>query len=262
MMFLRSVQPTVRSFFISILALCLLAGCARSPVTPVEPPPVTRIWVLPVMPIAKLHTENKGIPLGVLWQSLADRIKSSDFNERMEAVRKDMGPKMTAALVRQLNAQGYEAQVLEGVPRPASSPEDIDYSRLPPTGHLLHIYFNEVGMHSARFSMDYVPRVNLSAYLIAPVEQGTVYGETLYYGADSSGNASWSVPANASHRWSSFGELVEKPQEVARSYDEALEALAAKIAQNIRQQFKPASARVPVLQGTSGDGLTSSAPPP
>lgn len=78
-------------------------------------------------------------------------------------------------------------------------------------------------MHSARFSVDYVPRVNLSAYLIRPGEQETVYDETIYYGADSSGNASWSVPANPAHRWSSFGELVAKPQEVARSYDEALE---------------------------------------
>ncbi|VTU36882.1 hypothetical protein [Variovorax sp. RA8] len=99
-------------------------------------------------------------------------------------------------------------------------------------------------MHSARFSVDYVPRVNLSAYLIRPGEQETVYDETIYYGADSSGNASWSVPANPAHRWSSFGELVAKPQEVARSYDEALEALAARIAQNIRQQFRPASARI------------------
>jgi hypothetical protein len=155
-----------------------------------------------------------------------------------------MGPKMTAALLRQLRAQDYEAQVLEGVPRPASSPESIDYSQLPATDHVLHMHFNEVGMDSARFSMDYVPRVNLSAYLIGPGEQETVYDETIYYGADSSGNASWSVPANPTHRWSSFGELVAKPQEVARSYDEAVEALVAKIAQNIRQQFRPASARI------------------
>jgi len=234
----------MRSFLTALLALCLLAGCARSPVTPVEPPPVTRIMVLPVMPIAKLHTDNKGLPIGVIWQSIADRVKSSDFNERMEAVRKDMGPKMTAALVRQLSAQGYEAQVLEGVSRPASSPESIDYSQLPATGHVLHMYFNEVGMHSARFSMDYVPRVNLSANLIGPGGQENVYDETIYYGADSSGNASWSVPANPTHRWSSFGELVAKPQEVARSYDDAIEALALKIAQNIRQQFRPASARI------------------
>jgi len=38
--------------------------------------------------------------------------------------------------------------------------------------------------------------------------------------------------------------MAEKPQEVARSYDDAVDALAAKIAQNIRQQFEPAPARV------------------
>lgn len=68
-----------------LLAFGLLVGCARSPVTPVQQAPVARFMVVPVAPIDKMHTENKGIPLGVLWQSLADRIKSTDFNERMEA---------------------------------------------------------------------------------------------------------------------------------------------------------------------------------
>jgi hypothetical protein len=235
------------SFVTPVLALCLLAGCARSPVTPdepVQPPTVRRILVIPVTPIAKLHTENKGIPIGVLWQSIADRIKSSDFNDRMETMRKDMGSKLTAALVKQLRTQGYEAEVIEGIRRPASSPDNIDYTRLPVTDPVLHIYFNEVGMYSARFSMDYVPRVNLSAYLIRPQDADTLYGETIYYGADSRGNASWSVPADARHRWASFDEMVGKPQEVTGSYDAAVEALAARIAQNIREQFAPAPARV------------------
>jgi hypothetical protein len=109
------------SFFASLLAFSALVGCARSPVAPAQPEPVTRIMVIPVAPIAKMYTENKSIPLGVLWQSLADRIKSSDFDKRMEAVRKDMGPKLTAALVRELTAQGYDVQALEGVVRPAES---------------------------------------------------------------------------------------------------------------------------------------------
>lgn len=237
----------MRSLFTSFLALCMLAGCARSPVTPDEPfqpPRLTRILVIPVTPIAKLHTENKGIPIGVLWQSIADRIKSSNFNDRMEAMRKDMGSKLTAALVKQLRTQGYEAEVIEGIRRPASSPDNIDYTGLPVTDPVLHIYFNEVGMYSSRFSMDYVPRVNLSAYLIRPQDADTLYGETIYYGADSRGSASWSVPADARHRWASFDELVGKPQEVAQSYEDAVDALAARIAKNIREQFEPAPARV------------------
>ncbi|WP_418128756.1 hypothetical protein ABL849_20350 [Variovorax sp. 375MFSha3.1] len=225
----------------SLLAFGFLVGCARSPVTPVQQAPVARVIVVPVAPIEKMHTENKGILLGVLWQSVADRIKSADFNERMEAARKDMGPKFTAALVRQLVAQGYEAQVVEGASgRPAQSV--IDESKLPPTDAVLRVYLNEVGMFSARFSRDYVPRVNLSAYLVRGETEDSLYSETLYYGADATNeNASWSVPANPDHHWSSFSELVEHPQEVAQSYDHAVNALATRVAQNIRAQVSPST---------------------
>jgi|GEM_PF-1736282 hypothetical protein len=223
------------------LAFALLVGCARSPVASMPQAPVTRVMVVPVAPIDKMHTENKGIPLGVLWQSVADRIKSSDFNERMEATRKDMGPKLTAALVRQLAVQGYEAQVVEGASeRPTQSA--IDERKLPPAHAVLRVYLNEVGMSSARFSRDYVPRVNLSAYLVRGETEESLYSETLYYGADATNEkASWSVPANSDHHWSSFNELVEHPQEVAQSYDHAVNALATRVAQNIRAQVSPSA---------------------
>lgn len=217
----------------------VLAGCGSRPAIVPELPTVTRVMVIPVAPIKKLHIENKGFPLGVLWQSIADRVKGSKFNERMEAVRNDMGPKMTAALVAQLNAQGYQAQALKGVSRPAASPDNIDYGMLPTSEPVLHVYFNEVGMYSARFSTDYVPRVNLSAYLMTAKDGDTVYSETIYYGADASGDSSGSVPAKARDRWGSFGELVAQPQEVARSYDDAVTALATRIAKNIRASTAP-----------------------
>jgi hypothetical protein len=227
------------SFFASLLAFSALVGCARSPVAPAQPEPVTRIMVIPVAPIAKMYTENKSIPLGVLWQSLADRIKSSDFDKRMEAVRKDMGHKLTAALVRELTAQGYDVQALEGVVRPADSPDSIDYSRLPTNDPVLHIYLNEVGMYSARFSLDYVPRVNLSAFLLHPSSGDEIYGEDIRYGADADGSTSGSIPADPRHHWSSFNELYDRPQQVAQSYDVAVDALAAKIAANIREKTTP-----------------------
>jgi len=239
----KPIKPSARSR--RVLLACafagalLLAGCGSRPATAPELPTVTRIMVIPVAPIDKLHTENKGVPLGVLWQSIADRVKGSEFNERMEAVRKDMGPKMTAALVQQLNAQGYQAQALEGVSRPAASPDHIAYGKLPTSEPVLHVYFNEVGMYSARFSTDYVPRVNLSVDLMTGSDHDSVYSETIYYGADASGESSRSVPANARDRWGSFGELVAKQQEVTRSYDDAVNALATRIARNIRASTAP-----------------------
>jgi len=238
-MMLYSTQSHRIFLACTLAGTLLLAGCGSGPTAAPELPTVTRIMVIPVAPINKLHTENKGVPLGVLWQSIADRVKGSEFNERMEAVRKDMGPKLTAALVQQLNALGYQAQVLEGVSRPAASPDHIDYGKLPTSEPVLHVYFNEVGMYSARFSTDYVPRVNLSAYLMTAKDGDSVYSETIYYGADASGDSSGSVPANARDRWGSFGELVAKPQEVTRSYDDAVTALATRIAKNIRASTAP-----------------------
>ena len=236
----RHHAPPRRVLLAAALAATLwLAACSSGPRTPPPLPTIARIMVIPVAPINKLHTENKGIPIGVLWQSIADRVKGSEFNERMESVRKDMGPKLTAALVEQLNAQGYQAQALEGVVRPAASPDNLDYAKLPTSEPVLHVYFNEVGMYSARFSSDYVPRVNLSAYLMDSKDGDTVYSETIYYGADASGDTSGSVPANARDRWGSFAELVARPGDVARSYDDAVTALATRIARNIRANTSP-----------------------
>ena len=53
-------------FIASLVAFGLLVGCARSPVAPTPQVPVTRVMVVPVVPVDKMHTENKGIPLGVL----------------------------------------------------------------------------------------------------------------------------------------------------------------------------------------------------
>jgi hypothetical protein len=237
------MPTTLRKFLLAtfLLALGALSGCARVPVAPPAPQaPVTRVMVLPVMPIDRFYTENKGIPIGVLWQSIADRVKSNNFTDDMDAARKAMGPAMTAALVKELKAQGYEAEVMEGVERPADSPDDIDYERLPGTDPVLHVYFSEVGMYSSRFSLDYIPRVNVSAHLTRPKADDALYGESIYYGADSRGEASWSIPADPRHKWPSYTTLSSQPEAVAESYEVAINALAARIAANIRAETGPA----------------------
>jgi hypothetical protein len=188
------------------------------------------------MPIDRLHTDNKGIPVGILWQAIADRVKSNDFTQRMESTRLGLGPKFTDALVESLKAVGFEASVMEGVERPPAKPESIDYTRLPAGDPVLHVYIFELGMYSSRFSLDYVPRVNVSASLMRAQSDDAIYSESLYYGADSRGIASWSIPADPRFKWPSFDALVEKPEVVAESYETAVSALARKIATNIRAE--------------------------
>lgn len=219
-----------------ILATSLLTACASRNTPPAPLPVVQRIRVLPVMPIDRLYTENKGIPIGVLWQAISDRVKSNNFTDLMDATRKNMATRMTAALLLRLKEQGYDAQVLEGVERPAASPDNVDYTRIPGTDPVLHVYFSTVGMYSSRFSRDYVPRVNVGAELLRPRDEESIYSESIYYGADADASkvTSWSVPAQGGRTWTSFDEMVQKSAEVTQSYEEAVEALAAKIASNIR----------------------------
>jgi hypothetical protein len=229
-----STQRDLKRFALaaSALVLAVLTGCAST--TPQPVPRVTQIRVLPVMPIDRLYTENNGVPLGVIWQGVADRIKSNDFNQRMDATRLALAPRFTEALLKELRSQGFDASLMEGVNRPAAAPDDIDYARLPGVAPVLHVYFSELGMFSARFALDYVPRVNVGAALVVSGRKDAIYEESVYYGADSRGIQSWSVPADPRFKWSSFSALVEKPEAVVESYDVAVTALARQIAVNIK----------------------------
>lgn len=235
--FHRHAQLRSRWLAVSVVvAASLLTACASRSTEPAPLPVVHRIGVIPVAPVDRLYTENKGIPLGVVWQAIADRVKSNNFTDLMDATRKDMATRMTAALVRRLKEQGYDARVLEGVERPAGSPDDVDYARIPGTDPVLHVYFSTVGMYSSRFSLDYVPRVNVGVEFLRPKDETSIYSESIYYGADADASkvASWNVPAHGGRTWTCFDEMVQKSGEVTQSYEVAVDALAAKIAANVR----------------------------
>ena len=88
------------------LAVAALTGCASKPAPP--RPPLTRIMVLPVAPPDRFWAYNNMVG-GVIATSIANRVKSNLFSEKMEGERKLMGRKLTAALIEQLRAEGYDA---------------------------------------------------------------------------------------------------------------------------------------------------------
>ncbi len=190
--------------------------------------------LIPVAPAAKLYTENKSLAVPLLWQGLANRHQSNVFTEKMEATRKSMAQALTTALITQLKSDGFDAQVLDGVDRPASSPEDIDYTKLPTSHPVMHVYFDEVGMYSSRLSIDYVPRVNVTAYLFRPKNEESIYSGTIYYGADAGKDSLTSIAVDARHKWRSFEDLVQQPENVAAAYATAIDSIAARIAGNVK----------------------------
>lgn len=226
---------TQKSPFLAALAVTvsLVVGCSSAPRK--SPAEVKQIRILPVAPIDRLYTENKSIPVGVLWQAIADRVKSNDFNDRMSVTRDVLASRFTEALKRELNAQGFEASTLEGVPRPSKDPDNIDYDHLPSADPVLHVYFSEMGMLSSRFSLDYLPKVNVYAALIKPGDEDYIYQEAIRYGVDAgSQDETWSVPSDPRFRWPSFDALINMPEVVVQSYEAGVDALAARIAKNIQ----------------------------
>ncbi|MEJ8848764.1 hypothetical protein [Variovorax rhizosphaerae] len=235
------MSSTRRKFVLSAAAAALgavaLTGCSRSSMPEAPRPVVKKILVLPVLPPDRFWTYNNWVlGFAAIPSAVANRIKSNIFDENMVAERKAMGPKLTTALVEQLRREGYDAEVLEWPGRNPADPYSIDIDKLPGTDPVLHVYFGDTGMDSARLSRYYQPRVNISVDLVGRGKVGSLYGETIYYGADSRGEASWSVPAPERFRFADFASLVDRPAEVIASLDAGIQGLAQRVARNIKEQ--------------------------
>jgi hypothetical protein len=227
-----------------------LYGCAKAPgalVSDSEKPTVNKISVLSVTSPAQLYTENKSLligvaPLGVI-QKVQNWQNSKDFTVKMEEERSAMGEKMTAFLVEALEKEGFQTNVIDGPKGPPGDPENVDYKKLATTGLILHFWFNTVGMYSGPISNDYIPRVNTTAYLLYANNSNYLYNDSLYYGADSRGEAYWSIPADPKYKFANFPAMVEKSPEVAKAYDLALQKTAAHLAREFRKKFRTESAK-------------------
>ena len=227
-----SRRSVVLSF--AAIAALALAGCGHR--TPPPPKPVlTRIQVLPVTSPDRLYTYNNWVA-GLLWASIANRVKTNLFDEKMEAERKAMGPKMTAALVEALREQGYEAEVI-AVPSGYKDADYVDVTRLPTRDPVLYAQFGETGMDSGRLSSYYLPRVNIGATLSAPASGDALFSTSLYYGADASGNAAWSIEAEPRFRFPNFDALMERTPEVIESYDTGMRLMARRVAQQLKKDY-------------------------
>ncbi|MEJ8853969.1 hypothetical protein WKW79_05285 [Variovorax robiniae] len=231
-------MSSTRRFVLSAAAAALgavaLTGCSRSSMPEAPRPVVRKILVMPVLPPDRFWTYNNWVlGFAAIPSAVANRIKSNIFEEKMVAERQAMGPKLTAALVEHLRREGYDADVLGYQPK---DPYTLDIDKLPGTDPVLHVYFGDTGMDSARLSSFYQPRVNISANLVGRGDVGSLYEESIYYGADARGEASWSVPAPERFRFPDFASLVDRPAEVVASLDAGIQGLAQRVARNIKDQ--------------------------
>jgi hypothetical protein len=205
-------------------------------------PVVKKIAVLSVNSPEKLYTENKNLLTGIVYPGWIESVNNwqntKDFNAKMDKTRLEMGGKMTASLAEALSKEGFQVEVIAGPKGPPDDPENVDYKKLATDGVILHLWFDTVGMYAGRTSSDYIPRVNVRAYLLHANDEEYLYNESLYYGADARGEDYWSIPANPDYKFPNFPAMVEKASEVAEGYDVAMREIAKHVGKEFRKQFR------------------------
>jgi hypothetical protein len=226
-----------------MLAVALLAGCSKSSTVLIkEKPVVQRIGILPVNNPTALSSQSRSLLAGIIipgWiAQLDNREKSKQFGAKMDQERLSLGNKLTLALIQELENEGFHAGIIDGVQRSSDDPERIDYAKIPTDDAVLHVWFDTVGMNSAVTSSDYIPRVNVKVHLIYPKDEDYLYSDTFYYGADSRGEKYWSIHENPKYKYASFVAMMEKPDDVAESFDVAVQAIARRLAGEFRKHFQ------------------------
>lgn len=232
----RTARRPIVVLLLSAAAL-LIGGCGSAPPRP--PIPFKAIALVPVLSPAKLYTDNRMVPLPVLpvliASSIANRAKSAEFSRQMEKSRSEMGPQFTRMLLEELQARGFAVHVLEGIARPPTDPEGIDYATLPTQDAVLHVYFNDVSMESSRLSSSYLPRVNVDVVFLPRGDRPDDGTSLSYrYGADASDDGkSWSIPSDPKYRFPDFGALVSRAADVSESWQKAMRETARRIARDL-----------------------------
>ncbi|WKB51375.1 hypothetical protein [Eleftheria terrae] len=237
---LSFLRPALLS---AVMAVAFLGGCATSSVPDHSPkPPLKRVAVLPVLPPGQLSTENRNLMVGwgVAW--LDNRYKSSVFAEKMSEMSATSGRKLTTALMEQLSKQGFAPELAESPPAPPDDPGHVDYARLATPLPVLHVTIQDMGMYSSKLSLYYLPRINVWAGLMKPKSEDDLFSEDFYYGADARGEKYWSLPSDAKYRYATFEALMARPDEVVEGFDRGIQALAERIAEQLRQRFDPTDA--------------------
>lgn len=228
---------SLRTMFILLLsaATILIGACGSSPVRP--PIPFRAIALIPVASPQSIYVENRRLPLPLplsIASSIANRGKDAEFSRRMDAARKELGPRFTRMLMEELQAQGFNVQTLEGFARSTTDPDNIAYAKLPTKDAVLHVWFNDVSMDSPRTSSDYLPRVNVDATFY-PEPSRPDDGQSLYYryGTDANGSKPWSIPASDKYRYPNFDALIANSDDVAESWTVGLREMAKRIARDL-----------------------------
>ena len=228
----------------------LLGACSgRNAVQP-EPEaevgtPIGTITLVPVNPPRALRTENLGAPIGVIASGIAngimDKYKSGDFNTQYADYREQVGAKMTAAMMRELQQRGFSVKLAPAGLVERSEEGYLNYAKFPADSVVMEVQFDNFAMYSGRWTRNYGPLVDVYMHVGTPKYEQDGYLFDLYYlyggWANRTGNGY--VESDPKYAFPSFAALQEQSDLVRESYDDGINKLAKQLVLDFRMQFRP-----------------------
>ena len=241
---------TKRLFTWILLGSCIaLTACSHNRALPPEAAvdpvvPLASITLLPIDSPDALFTDNRGVPVfgavvSGIANSIMDKYKSADFNNQHQAYRQRIGEKLTKALQRELQSQGFTIRLASRSEISRKDQDDMNLRAFATHDAMLDIQMSEVAMCSRRLRFDYQPMITGSFSLIKPHNSDYLMSSWFSYGAYATYTGDGYIQSSPQFSFASFDALMSQPGLAEESFDEGIQKIAASVAEEIRKQYKP-----------------------
>jgi len=220
--------------------LALMSACATHPKTTASrPAAIKRIAIIPASNPRLYSFENAAPPIGgypfQYWVNKVDsKSKAKIFNDRLNSQPAHLGDKLTEEVAIALRSHGFTVEVLQGLPRPANDPDNVDYDKISSDADaILHVWISEVGLYSSGFSLDYIPRVNAAGKLFIQGQDDNIYDEDIYYGVDARKGKEWAIAPDAKYAYRSFDLVMSNIDELRSAYATGVLEISKRMSEQI-----------------------------
>jgi hypothetical protein len=241
----------------ALSTLALMAGCAtHSKAIAHRPTVIQRIAIIPASNPKLYSFENAAPPIGgypyQFWVNKADsRSKRQIFNDRLNSQPSNLGNELTEEVATALRAHGFTVEILQGLPRPADDPDNVDYDKISSDADaIVQVWISDVGLYSSGFSLYYIPRVNAGAKLFVKGQDDDIYNEVIYYGVDARKGKDWAIVPDPKFTFRSFDLVMSNIDDVRSAFLDGV----LKISERTSEQIYRATADFRSGEGTPTPG--------
>jgi hypothetical protein len=208
----------------AVFGMALLAACAGHKTQPLPKPVVKRIAIIPATNPQTYTLYNAAPPVGYPFQNLVNRADSANkelvLNQRLQRPPLDLAKDLTDTVADDLRSHGLEVIVLQDLQRTAGEPDSVDYDKITADADvILHLWIQEVGLHSSHTSAYYIPRFNASGRVFVKGRDDSLYSQDVYYGVDAKKGKSWAIAPDPKFAYRYFDDVLDRFDEVRSSFE-------------------------------------------